>query len=173
MKTTNAIGKKMLHWWLTKDGDDYVRDVLDRHYSRRRYRDGRKPKLFIGPGQYILLRTLHCDAIFAWRRFIDGCIDERTRKPQDGVNCAFFRNESGIRSSDLIRQADAIADFCWPGMRHYTYVNAEKIRSTNPGYCFIAAGWKRVGMTKGGLFVLEYTSDNLPKQGSDNADYQK
>ena len=140
------------YWWVTKDGDDYVRELFDRHYSRR---FGCKSKQFIGPGEHIVLRTWECDAIFAWRKFIDGCIDERTGKPQAGVNCCFFRNESEIKSSILIRQADAIADFCWPGLWHYTYVNAAKVKSINPGYCFKKAGWKRCGLTKSGLLILE------------------
>lgn len=139
-------------WWITKDADDYARELFDRHYSRIRYKDGRKPAKFIGPGQYILLRTWECDAIFAWRKFIDA-------SGQQGVNCSIFRNESSIKSSDLIRQADAIADFCWPGERHYTYINAQKIKSTNPGFCFIKAGWRRCGKTKiNGLLILERTS---------------
>jgi len=43
----------------------------------------------------------------------------------------------------------------WPGERLYTYVNSHKIRSTNPGYCFLRAGWRKCGMTKGGLIILE------------------
>jgi hypothetical protein len=67
----------------------------------------------------------------------------------------FFRNESQIQSSTLISQADAIADAVWPGERHYTYVNAKKIKSTNPGYCFLKAGWTRRGATQGGLIILD------------------
>ena len=77
---------------------------------------------------------------------------------QTGINCAAFRNESQLQSSDLIRQADAIADCLWPGSRHYTYVDSQAVRSRNPGYCFIAAGWRRCGRTKGGLVILERTA---------------
>jgi len=63
-----------------------------------------------------------------------------------------------IKSSALIREADAIADFAWPGERHYTYVNAQKIRSVNPGYCFKKAGWRQCGETRGGLVILERIS---------------
>jgi hypothetical protein len=52
-------------------------------------------------------------------------------------------------------KADAIADHSWPGERHYTKVRPGAIRSCNPGFCFIAAGWRRCGMTKGGLVILE------------------
>jgi len=144
-----------MDWWITKDGDEIFKEFYDRHYSRIFYKDGRNPKLFIGPGFKIVLRTLSCDAIWAWRKFKDACIDERTGKPQAGINNSIFRNESTIKSSELIRQADAIADFIWPGERHYTYVDAEKVRSVNPGYCYIIAGWKRCGMTKSGKLILE------------------
>jgi hypothetical protein len=67
------------------------------------------------------------------------------------------RNESPHQSSGLIRQADAIADCLWIDRRHYTYVDTKKVRSTNPGFCFIAAGWRRCGWTKSGLLILERT----------------
>jgi hypothetical protein len=43
----------------------------------------------------------------------------------------------------------------WPDLRHYTYVNSQKVASKNPGFCFLKAGWRRCGVTKGGLLVLE------------------
>ena len=102
----------------------------------------------VGPGEHIVLRTYSGDAVFVWRKFIDD-------SGQRGINCAVFRNEGPILSSELVRQADAVADFAWPSARHYTYVNAGKIRSTNPGFAFLAAGWRRCGMTKSGLHILE------------------
>jgi hypothetical protein len=135
-------------WYLTKDGDRTCLDLYERHYSARRYADGRKRSQFVGPGQVIALRTGDGDALFVWRKFIDD-------SGQDGINCAVFRNESEHRSSTLIRQADAIADHVWPDRRHYTYVDPKAVRSSNPGFCFMAAGWRKCGMTKGGLIVLE------------------
>lgn len=135
-------------WWLTKDGDADCLELYERHYSAYRYADGRIRKLFVGPGEKLVLRTERGDAFFVWRNFIDD-------SGQGGINCAAFRNESGHRSSELIRQADAIADCLWPDCRHYTYVDPTKIRSSNPGFCFLAAGWQRCGLTKGGLLVLE------------------
>lgn len=125
-----------------------MRQVFDRHYSRRRYRDGRSPAKFVGPGYSIVLLTPCARAIFVWRKFRDD-------SGQEGINCAVFRNEGAGLSSSLIRAADAIADGRWPGERHYTYVDPRKVRSSNPGWCFICAGWRRCGMTKGGLIVLE------------------
>lgn len=147
-------------WWVTKDGDLDCHDLYMRHYSAHRYLDGRRDadKRFSGPGEKLVLRTDDGRAMFVWRRFVDDCIDQRTGHRQSGINCAVFRNESEHLSSDLIRQADAIADATWTDCRHYTYVNSEKVASANPGFCFIAAGWKRCGNTKGGLLVLERIS---------------
>jgi hypothetical protein len=134
-------------WWLTKDGDLNCLDLYERHYSCTN--GNRKVKQFVGPGEKLVLRTWEGDACFVWGKFIDD-------SGEKGVNCAVFRNESRNLSSELIRQADAIADAVWPGERHYTFVNAEKIRSTNPGCCFIKAGWERCGVTKSNkLIVLE------------------
>lgn len=149
----------MPHWWLTKDGDRACLALYERHYSSRRYRDGRIRSLFIGPGEKIVLRTFNGSACFVWRRFHDACLDTRTGEPQDGINCAIFRNEDpSCRSSALVREADAIADHCWPGRRHYTYVNPKRIASTNPGFCFLRAGWRRCGRTRNGLIILERLS---------------
>ena len=136
-------------WIEVRDGNDSVRSIFERHYSRKQYADGRKPLLFVGPGEKMVLMTPDAKAIFAWRKFISG-------DGQTGVNCAIFRNEGSQRSSDLIRQADAIADEKWPGERHYTYVNPRKVMSNNPGYCFKVAGWKECGVTKWNrLLILE------------------
>jgi hypothetical protein len=134
-------------WWVTKDGDRDCIALYERHYSARRYRDGRARRLFVGPGEKLVLRTWAGDAAFGWRKFIDG-------SGQQGINCSFFRNESPHRSSELIRQADLIADTIWPDSRHYTFVDPQAVRSRNPGYCFLCAEWKRDGVTKGGLIVL-------------------
>ena len=96
----------------------------------------------------MVLLTQENNALFVWKKFIDA-------SGQQGVNCAVFRNEGTIKSSALIEEAVELAQRRWPGERLYTYVNAKKIRSTNPGYCFIKAGWKKYGLTKGGLVILE------------------
>ena len=136
-------------WWLTKDGDLDCLALYERHYSAYKYSDGRERKLFAGPGEKIVLRTEAGDAMFVWRSFIDG-------SGECGINCAVFRNESPHQSSELIRQADQIADALWTCRRHYTYVNAEAVASKNPGFCFIQAGWKRLKRRTGsGLRILE------------------
>jgi len=135
-------------WWLTKDGDRACLEMYEKHYSAYVYKDGRERKLFVGPGEKVVLRTWNGDAVWVWRKFIDDSGNE-------GINCAVFRNESPHLSSELIRQAEEIADCLWPNCRRYTFVDAEKVASRNPGYCFIVAGWKKCGITDSGKLVFE------------------
>ena len=136
------------HWFFARDGNPDARSLFDRHYSRRHYRN-RQPKLFVGPGQKLVLINGDASALFVWRLF--RC---DIQPPQTGVNCAVFRNESAVRSSNLIRQATAVAWQRWPHSRLWTLVDSRRIRSTNPGCCFLKAGWSRVGTAKHGKIIL-------------------
>jgi hypothetical protein len=155
-------------WLRCRDANPSARAIFVRHYSYRPYRDGRKPLKFVGPGQYVALITPHADALFVWRKFISG-------DDQQGVNCAVFRNEGGIRSRELITEASRIAWERWPGERLYTYVNPRKLSVRRwhgtkrpycpwpPGRCFIEAGWRKCGVTKHNkLIILEMISDDTP-----------
>lgn len=136
-------------WTKVRDGNHTARTIFDRHYSRKRYADGREPMQFVGLGTKLVLLTPCARALFVWRKFISG-------DGQQGVNCAVFRNEGAGLSSELIQAADAIAFERWPGERHYTYINTKKVRSSNPGYCFLKAGWRKCGITKWNrLLIME------------------
>jgi hypothetical protein len=137
------------HWCLTKDGDPYCYEMARRHYSARHYRKQRR-RLFVGPGRKLVLIAGDGKALFVWRKFIDG-----TQPAQTGHNCAIFRNEGAVLSSQLIREAVAVVYDRWGRARCYTLVNAHKIKNQNPGCCFIKAGWRRCGTSKGGLMILE------------------
>ena len=130
------------NWIQIKDGDPRGMALFKRHYSYHEYKDNRRRRLFVGPGGKMVLITRDCDALFVWRKIImsdDG---------QVGVNCAVFRNEGKLLSSELILEAEKLAWLRWPFERLYTYVALEKILSTNPGYCFKIAGWVECGITK-------------------------
>lgn len=136
-------------WIETKDGDARVLAIYERHYSSRKYKDGRTRKLFVGPGEKMVLITADGSAILLWRRFL-------SKNKQEGVNCAAFRNEGRALSSRLILEAEKLAWNRWPGSRLYTYVDPRQVKSANPGYCFKTAGWQRCGTTKDrGLLILE------------------
>lgn len=127
-----------MYWIVTTDGNKKAKALYERHYSRNPITAGRKTTLFVGPGQKMVLITVDGKALFVWRKFHD-------RSGQTGVNCAVFRNETTVLSSTLILEAEQFAWQRWPGQRLYTYVNPAKIKSTNPGYCFLMAGWHKTG----------------------------
>jgi len=143
-------------WTVSRDGDADCRAIFDRHYSRRRYADGRSPALFVGPGGKLVLVTPNLGAMFVWRKFIDDA-DDGSGQRQEGINCAVFRREGGPRASDMILAAEPFAWDKWPDeSRLYTYVDANKTRhKRDPGRCFRRAGWRECGRTKGGLVILE------------------
>ena len=126
--------------------DDEMRQLADRHYSRRTV----GARQFTFSGRKLILRDAAGLVLFAWyypdpaMRF-DG---------QVGYNNAIFRNESDRLASDIILEAEAAAFEKWGPNRLYTYIDADKVRSPNPGYCFKMAGWKYVGLSKGGKHLL-------------------
>jgi len=137
------------YWIGVKDGDRRALALYERHYSCYQYKDLRKRTIFVGPGEKMVLLTYSADALFVWRKFISG-------DGQQGVNCAVFRNESPVLSSELITEAMVLAWQRWPNERLYTYVKADAVRSVNPGYCFKKAGWSVCGETKvNHLIILE------------------
>jgi hypothetical protein len=147
------------HWLPIRDADPRALALIGRHYSeqlKKRRSTGRAGKGFVGPGQKMVLMTAACDAVFAWLNPRDDLRDDG----QTGVLCSVFRNESPIRSSDLIREADDLAWQKWPDQRrHYTFVDPTCVRSVNPGYCFKKAGWRRIGASKRGRLIFERVAE--------------
>lgn len=147
-------------WMIVKDGDQSAFKLVARHYSHRPYRDGRRQNgkyrqrhLFVGPGEKIVLLSPDEQAVFVWRRsfFWDG---------KKTIHCSIFRNESRALSSHLILAAEIFAIQRWGSCDVFTFVNPKKVTSTNPGYCFIRAGWVRDGKTKGGLLRFRKRLEN-------------
>ena len=54
-------------WRLSRDGDPVGLRLYERHYSARRYQDGRR-RLFVGPGEKTVLLSPGGDALLVWRR---------------------------------------------------------------------------------------------------------
>lgn len=135
-------------WYGVLDGTIDAAAMYHRHYSYANYKS-KRPKLFCGPGEKLILMTAERGALFVWRKFID-------KSGQQGINCAIFRNERPdlYKSSALILEAETIAWSRWPGERLYTYVNARKVQSANPGYCFKMAGWRVCGTTASRKLVI-------------------
>ena len=140
-------------WIRMLDGDDSCRAIFDRHYSRYVYADGRRPKLFVGPGQKLVLMRADGSALFAWRQL-------RSDDSQTGVSCAIFRSEGNELASALILEAEELAREDYGRQRFYTYVDPRKVTPTMVrgypvwGWCFYKAGWSHVGVSKSGKLIL-------------------
>lgn len=141
-------------WIVTHKGDRACRMLADRHYSRQSIGH----PMFTRPGRNLVLRTAEGDAVWVtWQGIRD-----------DGFQaweCTIFRNESKYLSSDMIRHAIKATVSEWgkpPEDGIITYVDHSKVRSTNPGFCFLKAGFQRVGKSKKrGLILLQYQAGGV------------
>ncbi len=132
-----------IHWQRCTKFDVAACELADRHYSRR------KPGApqFMPPGQTLCLINADGSAVWGWwRPHPDSGL--AAMNGLDGWTCTIFRNESKVRSSELILDAErALIESghdCGPdGL--ITYVWDNRVQSSNPGYCFQAAGWARQG----------------------------
>ncbi len=125
--------------------DQECRMLADRHYSRQQHGSAQ----FVPPGRRIVLRDAAGLVVFVWSW------PEHRRDNQTGYCCTLFRNESDRQSSGIIIEAENYAARLWGPGRMFTYVDALKVRSTNPGYCFQCAGWRKAGRSKvNGLMLL-------------------
>jgi len=139
----------------TNHYDQECRELADRHYSRRTV----GARQFCYSGRKLVLRNCEGSVLFVWMY----PRPEMRLDSQTGYNCAIFRNESDRLSSEIIREAEQWAIRTWGPNRMYTYVDPQEIRSTNPGACFKAAGWRFAGISKRGkhLLVKEGKHDRL------------
>lgn len=133
-------------WQRVPKNDARGRWLADRHYSRQTV----GAEHFVPPGKVLVLVTPCGRAVWGVVENLDPVGAVRWR-------CTIFRNEGAGRSSDLIVDATERTYAWW--LRHYgglpraplrTEVDPAAVRSSNPGFCFLAAGWRRVGTTPGG-----------------------
>lgn len=127
-------------WIVTNKGDQECRRLADRHYSRQKIGS----RQFCRPGRNLVLKTEGADAVWVtWSGIRDDGID--------AWECTIFRNESTHLSSALIREAIELTLREWgqpPPDGIITYVDQTKVRSVNPGFCFLKAGWRKSGRSK-------------------------
>ena len=140
------------YWQKSNQADPRAYALYERHYSYNP-RKNRKSRQFMGAGEQLVLLSSDATVLFGWK------VQRYRKDGQTGIECSIFhkpRNAPGL-ASDLIRDAMSLAWARWPYQaRMFTYINAGKVQSDNPGYCFLCAGWKRAGMSKNGLLLLEY-----------------
>lgn len=162
-------------WLISSSSDRRALDVVDGtgpfegqgpHYSRRTPGS----KTFTGVGQEIVLVTDCGRAVWAvvrqktpmargtgGSRGRGGVTDQAARYVWRNM---LFRNLGAGLSSDLIREATEATYRHWierygalPEERLRTEIGVKQVRSSNPGYCYIAAGWEP-GPTKRGKRFL-------------------
>lgn len=140
----------------TSHFDQECRALADRHYSRRTV----GARQFCYSGRKLVLRDTQGLVVFVWM-FPD---PELRMDGQTGYNNALFRNESARRSSEIILEAERMAFDKWGPNRCYTYIDAARVRSANPGYCFKVAGWRFVRLSAGGKHLLEKLPPSAPER---------
>lgn len=148
-------------WLESWRADPRARRLADRHYNRQKI----GAKQFVPPGRDLVLITPNSDAywITSWP------FAEYVKHEWPGAwICSAFRNESTIRASDMIREAVSATRAHFglpPDLGMVTFVDPDKIRrkKTPPGYCFLKAGFRVVGMTKGGLVALQMLPSEMPE----------
>jgi hypothetical protein len=77
---------------------------------------------------------------------------------------SLFRNEGAGLSSELILAAISETALLWdaPPLGIITFVDASKVRAKrNPGYCYLRAGFRHVGETKGGLLAFQFSQAQI------------
>lgn len=144
------------HWYSANKAAPAVIDLYSRHYSA--VKNG-KSKVhwrnhgITPPAASMTLLTAGSDALFVW-------IQSKFRKDGlKGIECTVFRNESSILSSVLILEAEILALQKWRDQpQFFTFVKPSAIKSSNAGYCFMAAGWHREKTLPSGLVLLTKTT---------------
>lgn len=154
-----------MDWYLSNTTDPEVRPLADRHYSRQKIGSRR----FVPPGRALVLKTQPVDAywVTSWP------FAEFVKHEWAGAFiCTAFRNEGKLLSSDLIKQAVSATIWKYPDIPELgmiTFVDMQKIRRGNPGYCFQMAGFRKVGKTKvRGLIALQLLRNDFPKKHEPN-----
>ena len=147
-----------MHWRLSDRADPEARVLADRHYSRQ------TPGAvqFVPPGRCLVLVTEGAYWVTSWP------FAEYVKHAWAGAMvCSAFRNEGGVLSSLLIREALAATRWKWPELPELgmvTFVDAGKVRrKRDPGRCFRRAGFLVVGETRGGLVALQILPELWPE----------
>ena len=147
-------------WIRSHRADPQVVPLADRHYNRQKIGS----QQFAPPGRCLVLKTADLDAfwITSWP------FAEFVKHAWAGAwVCSAFRNESQHLSSELIREAVAATLDEYgepPALGMITFVDTKKTRKKrDPGRCYLRAGFKNCGMTKGGLVALQLLPGDMPE----------
>ena len=145
-------------WRLSDRFDPAALPLADRHYNRQKIGSPQ----FVPPGRCLVL--LAADRTAVWATSWPYAQYVQHAWPGAWI-CSIFRNEGPRLSSEMILHAVAHTR-AWqpdaPVLGMVTFVNARKVRSANPGYCYLKAGFRKVGRTKGGLLAFQMLPAEMP-----------
>lgn len=150
-----------MRWALSHRFDRRALPLADRHYNRRKIGSPQ----FVPPGRCLVLLTDAADAL--WVSSWPMAEYVRHAWPGAWVNSC-FRNEAPHRhlSSELIREACAATVAKWgapPQLGLVTFIDPRHVRHKRDlGRCYLKAGFRRVGETKGGLAALQLLPADFP-----------
>jgi hypothetical protein len=137
--------------------------MADRHYNRQKIGSPQ----FVPPGRcVVLLRPEQALWVTSWP------FAEYVRHAWPGawVN-SLFRREDGPVASELIRAAVAVTRSIWnpPEQGMVSFVDPKHVKPKRVrgkviyGYCYMRAGFKHVGFTKGGLWTWQMLPHEMPE----------
>lgn len=144
-------------WWLSDRASPLAREIADRHYNRQSIGAAQ----FVPPGRCVVLRQPKALWVTSWP------FAEFVKHAWAGawINSA-FRNEGAGLASELILQAVAATRAIWanvPALGIVTFIDPEKVRRKRDlGYCYLKAGFERVGETEGGLPAFQLLPERMP-----------
>lgn len=155
-----------MRWQISNRADTPTRLLADRHYNRQSI----GAPGFVPPGRCLVLRTPDGKAFWvtSWP------FAEYVKHAWAGAwMCSAFRNEAPdiYLSSHLIRQAVAATRWyyrCRPMLNGMvTFVDRDKTKpKSEPGSCYLHAGFRYCGETKGGLVALRMRGHEMPEPES-------
>ncbi len=148
-------------WRLSHRADPFACRIADRHYNRQKVGSPQ----FMPPGRCMVLTAETPTGVALWGTswpFPEWVKHEWAGAWMNSV----FRNEGAGRSSDLIKQAIAATQAFFgapPELGMVTFVDPSKTRpKRDPGHCYIIAGFRPCGETKGGLPALQMLPHQMP-----------
>ena len=149
-------------WQISDRFDPRSRALADRHYNRQKVGTPQ----FVPPGRCLVLYAKTPTGEAFW--VTSWPFAQYVKHAWGGAwVCSAFRNEGAALSSRLISDAVAITRWYYgepPSLGMVSFVDTSKTRrKRDPGRCYIRAGFKTVGTTKGGLVALQMLPNAMPE----------
>lgn len=150
-------------WEMSNRADVRALPLADRHYNRQKIGSPQ----FVPPGRCLVLLTPDADALWV----TSAPFGQYVKHAWPGAwVCSLYRNEGPLRGRRLIREAVAATRWYareqgWetPSYGMISFVDVRYVRpKTTPGHTFIMAGFRPVGMTKGGLLAFQMLPERMP-----------